>query len=396
MPAPTNPQVTLSVNGRFHAFEFAAALQNEEALHQLITPYPRWFLRRWKLDGPNITALSRIEFFRRAREKISSVIPLPNGQFLFNDWFDRAAALKMKEGADFFIGWSGNSERSLNRAKQFGQKTILERHSAHIEVQQELLKSEYARFGLKFVGTHPQMIDKEKAEYAAANWISLPSRFALNSFVQKGFSSSRLLHHPLAADLNFFRPQNNKSKKFTILFAGNLSLQKGVAYLLDAFTKWKEADAELHLVGSVSPEMKPLLSLWSDSRITYHGPKKGLDFVNALSRASVVCLPSIHDGFNQVALQAMASGSPVICSANTGSEELIQPGHNGFVVGAKSSEALVEKFEWAFKNQDILQVMGANARTTVEKSLSWSDYARRRLEELSRLLNCAEKLPVSL
>ncbi len=382
---PTTPKVSLSVNGRFHAFEFAAALQNAGALHQLITPYPRWFLRRWKLEGAGITTLSRIELARRAREKLSKVIKLSNGQFLFNDWFDRAAAERLKAGADFFIGWSGNSERSLARARELGQKTILERHSAHIEVQQELLQSEYARFGLRFVGTHPQMIEKEKNEYAAANYISLPSRFALNSFVQKGFSSSRLLHHPLAADLHFFSPQNNKAPKFTILYAGNISLQKGVAYLLEAFRQWKEPNAELHLVGSVSAEMASLLSRWPDSRINFYGPKKGIDFVRALSRASVVCLPSVHDGFNQVALQAMASGSPVICSANTGSEELIQSGQNGFVVAAKSSDALIEKFEWAFHNQEALFEMGTKARATVEKSLSWSDYTKRRLQELARL-----------
>lgn len=379
------PQVTLSVNGRFHAFEFAEALLDQKALHQLITPYPRWFLKRWHLGGGRVVALPRIEMVRRVREKLAKVLPLENGQFLFNDWFDRAAAQALKKGGDFFVGWSGNSLRSLARARELGQLTILERHSAHIETQQALLWEEFARFGLTFTATHPSMVEKEKAEYQMADWISLPSRFAVNSFVAKGFAPQKLLHHPLATDLSHFSPQGAKAPRFTVLFAGNVSLQKGVAYLLDAFLKWKEPSAELHLVGSVSAEMRGLLSRWIDSRVHFFAPKKGNDFVRALGSASVVCLPSIHDGFNQVALQAMACGTPVICSENTGSEELIVRGETGWVVPAKNTEALVIAFATAFAAQKDLPQMGLNARTVAQKSYSWAAYAERRLAEMRKL-----------
>ena len=79
--------------------------------------------------------------------------------------------------------------------------------------------------------------------------------------------------------------------------------------------------------------------------------------------ADVFCLPSLYDPFPNAALEAMASGLPVITSSKSGAAELIEPGTNGFVCDALDVTALGEAMQRAAEHSS---AMGAAARGTVE------------------------------
>ena len=68
------------------------------------------------------------------------------------------------------------------------------------------------------------------------------------------------------------------------------------------------------------------------SNIEYLGYLLPETVANRYKDADVFVFPSLCDGFGLAALEAMASGLPVICSANSGVADLIQDGVNGFVV----------------------------------------------------------------
>jgi UDP-glucose:(heptosyl)LPS alpha-1,3-glucosyltransferase len=59
--------------------------------------------------------------------------------------------------------------------------------------------------------------------------------------------------------------------------------------------------------------------------------------------ADGLVLPTLYDPFPNVALEAMASGVPVITSSKCGAAELIRDGENGFVCDALDSIALSER-----------------------------------------------------
>ena len=56
---------------------------------------------------------------------------------------------------------------------------------------------------------------------------------------------------PYAANLESFYPlpKDKNKQTFDILFIGQLSLRKGLPYLLDAFNKFKHPFKKLHLIG---------------------------------------------------------------------------------------------------------------------------------------------------
>jgi len=79
--------------------------------------------------------------------------------------------------------------------------------------------------------------------------------------------------------------------------------------------------------------------------------------------ADVFCLPTLYDPFPNAALEAMASGLPVVTSTQCGAAELIEPGRNGYVCDALDVTALADAMRRAAERSS---EMGVAARRTVE------------------------------
>ncbi len=382
-----NPKVTLSVNGRFHAFDFAAALEARHTLRCLMTSYPSTMASRMAgLPSDKVRALPWTEALRRIHHAAASFLPLGNPQYFLNASFDKWASQQIPDGTNVFVGWSGNSLRSLRRAKERNIPTFLERHSAHIETQTEWLAEEYRKFGLAFHATHPRMIEQELKEYEAADWISVPSRFVRRTFLDNGVAEEKIRVHPLAVDTEKFRPVVHQSKKRRFFYGGQLSLRKGIPYLVEAFQNLGGREAELFLVGDCDAELEPILASFSPAGIVRLPAQNSERFAGLLASSDLVCLPSIEDGFNQVAVQAMACGVPVMASTNTGAGELIDEGRSGFLVPPCDARAIRDRMEWALSNQDELRAMGEFARSKMVHTSTWDRYAESRIEEFRELL----------
>jgi len=100
--------------------------------------------------------------------------------------------------------------------------------------------------------------------------------------------------------------------------------------------------------------------------------------------AEALVLPTLYDPFPNVALEAMASGLPVITSLKSGAAELIENGRNGFVCDALDVAALAAHLR-AVTPQGA-QAMGAQARATVEP-MSLDRMSRELLDLYNSLLH---------
>jgi glycosyltransferase involved in cell wall biosynthesis len=75
-----------------------------------------------------------------------------------------------------------------------------------------------------------------------------------------------------------------------------------------------------------------------------------------------------------VAVEAMASGLPVVVSDHAGSSEVISNGRDGFVIAAGDVQALVDAIERLVESADLRAAMGEAARRRVENENSWNAY----------------------
>src|SRR5438477_24488 len=114
-------RVTISVGGRFHAFDLAAELERLGNLDRLITSYPRIKARPFGIPPEKIRSLLRKEILARAWRKFPTFIQNAyNPQWLIHEIFDRAAAKYIPKTTDIFTGWASFSLHGLRRAKELG------------------------------------------------------------------------------------------------------------------------------------------------------------------------------------------------------------------------------------------------------------------------------------
>jgi glycosyltransferase involved in cell wall biosynthesis len=377
-------RVTISVLGRFHAFHLAQQLQQRNALAQLLTSYPTFEVVKYGIRSELVSSFVWLEAMRRVWWKT----PLNarwNTQYFFSSLHDRIAARALRPGADLFVGFSGSSLKTLRRAKALGMIGVIERSSSHMLYQQAILTEEYARLGMRFSQTHPKVIDQEIAEYHEADAISTPSSFAKRTFLAEGVPEEKLIMVPFGTDLSAFRPLPKEDDKFRVIFCAGLTIRKGVHYLLQAFSELRLPDAELWLVGSVSEEIRPFLERYHRSDIVVHGHKRKSELSWYYSQGTIFCLPSLEEGMAMVQLQAMACGLPLLCTTNTGGEDIIREGVDGFVVPIRDVGALKAKILWAYDHRSQCLEMGRAARERVGGSFSWNDYGDRILSAYRRL-----------
>ncbi|MCX5892042.1 MAG: glycosyltransferase family 4 protein [Deltaproteobacteria bacterium] len=363
-------KVTISVMGRFHAFYLAHELQRRGHLERLITSYPKFEMNRGWRRAPNLV---------KARY---------NAQYLIHELFDRRAARHLPSQPELVVGWSSFSLHTLRRARELGAKTVLDHGSCHIAAQDEILREEYSRLGLRgHEFAHPKIIAKELLEYREVDCITIPSGFVRETFIQRGVPEAKLLLAPYGVNLTNFYPSPKLDRVFRIIHCGNISLRKGVHYLLQAFAELKLPDAELWLIGSLTEEIRPILQRLASPNIRHLGPFPEPELHKYYSQGSVFCLNSIEDGFGMVLVQAMACGLPVITTTNTGGADAVREGRDGFIIPIRDVAALKEKMLYFYKNPEAGRSMGEAARERVQTGFTWADYGDKIIAGYRRVLD---------
>jgi len=371
-------KVCVSVHGRFHAFELAAGLARRGALAGLLTTYPGFAVRRLTGESLPVRAAWWLEVRRRISALAMSDADLARA-------FGRFAGANLP-AADLLVGWSAATLEAIEPARARGMKVVIERGSTHIAHQTDVLLRAYGAHGLDFDGTAPQIIEREQAEYAAADAIAVPTRFAAETFQARGVPAEKLLINPYGVDLTRFQPtEHAPEKKPRILFVGRVGIRKGVPALLEAFAPLS-GEAELHLVGPVEPAMEKLFAALPMAGVTVQGAVAAASLPAVYADADLFCLPSLEEGFPLVLLQAMAAGLPVVATPECGAADILTPGHEGEVVASWDGEALTAALAGLVTDPVRRADMGAQARARVEAGWGWDDYVERALGLYEKVL----------
>lgn len=144
-----------------------------------------------------------------------------------------------------------------------------------------------------------------------------------------------------------------------ILFVGNVIREKGVSELIQAYGKMKKQSekSRLYIVGSQRDTqyieaLTELIQKENVHDVYFHEPVSQQQLAKWMGAADVLALPSYHEGFGLVALEAMATGTPVVASDVGGLSYLLKDGA-GILVPPKTVDPLAEGLHKALHNQDI-------------------------------------------
>jgi glycosyltransferase involved in cell wall biosynthesis len=150
-----------------------------------------------------------------------------------------------------------------------------------------------------------------------------------------------------------------------LLYAGKLSLAKGVDWLLRTFTGLQDPRLHLHLAGSgAGEETRQCLHLAEKegSRVTVHGRMNQQELARLLRSCHIFVLPSFYEGLPLVLLEALAAGCRIIATDLPGCRELLA-GAGPDLVSFVNLPALSTIDQPHTKDWDILQTRLAAAIT---------------------------------
>lgn len=390
-------KITIVVGGRWHAIDLARELHQAGYLHRLITNYPKFKTRQWGVPDDKVVSLPLTLLLSRGIAKIGGdSLTRKSLPFIYNVFAQTAA--QHLDGSTLIHGWSSVSEPSLKWAKQNNVPFVLERSSSHATVQAQLLEDEHKKLGLVCKEVHPKIVEQELKEYALADRVALPSLFAKRSFLEQEFPEQKLIYNPFGTNLGTFSPGTKQDDVFRVVYAGVLSVRKGIHHLIKAFMQANIPNSELCLLGAATPETPKLLE-GADDRVKCIGHVSEPKLAEYYRNSSVFAMPSIEDGFGYVVAQALACGLPLICTTNTGGEDLLrmqdkapiaQTGEideysAGYIIPPGNSDAIASLLEQLASNSKLLEQKRQAALSFPIQDLSWEKYTQRMIEHYQRL-----------
>ncbi len=385
-------KVLIAAGGRFHSFHLARQLNSRGCLKKIFTTSYADQDKSF-LSSKCVEVYKFGNFLDKAylRFYLSHLIGLSSWYVFKDNLFDRWLSKQLQniEDYDIFVGWTNYWLKSLPMIKKSGAKIIAESGSMHILEQSKILEDEYKRFGLESIPIVDKNVSKMVKEYEVADYVMVPAEHVRQSFIRQGIVAEKLLKVPYGVDFNrFYRKRECPPTKFRVIFVGQLSLQKGVHYLLEAWSNFKlsKERAELILVGPMQKCFRTILkSLEVLPNVIFRGSIDQNKLIEEYKTASVFVLPSIQDGIAMVQAEAMASGLPVICTTNTGGGELIENGKEGFILPIRDVDALAEKILWCYENREECFEMGLRAQQKI-KNYTWDHYGEKIIKTYREIL----------
>lgn len=157
--------------------------------------------------------------------------------------------------------------------------------------------------------------------------------------------------------------------------------RKGPGYLVSAFSKVLESvpNAKLAIAGS-GPEAANLRA-----QIDKLGMEKSVKILIGLRReevaelmaaADVFVLPSLVESFGIVLLEAMAVGTPIVCTRTQGANEIVDDEVNGVMVPPSDSDALADAILRILNDSKLSRTLRKNGLKVVKDRFSWKKTAK--------------------
>ena len=172
---------------------------------------------------------------------------------------------------------------------------------------------------------------------------------------------------------DIFKMDHKKMKTSNILFVGNVSAEKGVTDLLEAWVKVikKNQKSKLNLIGSYKPDFLKKYFDKADrsfkDTVHFRGPVNNHELVSYYQEATVVVVPSHYEANPLVLLEAMSCGCAVICPNHTGFSEIIRDGQNGIFCDTKNPGEFANQIIRLLDSNEFRNSIGLNAEKYISE-----------------------------
>jgi glycosyltransferase involved in cell wall biosynthesis len=149
--------------------------------------------------------------------------------------------------------------------------------------------------------------------------LTVSSSSAVDIAADFGVSMDQLHVVPLGVDTTLFKPASRPRRRGRIIAIASADTPlKGIGTLLHAVARLRaEHDLDLQLVAKVEPNGptdKLIAELGISDIVHVTSGLSDTELAALFASAEIACVPSLYEGFSLPAVEAMASGTPIVAS----------------------------------------------------------------------------------
>lgn len=241
----------------------------------------------------------------------------------------------------------------------------------------------------------PSLYSLEKWLFKQHKNILAISNHSKNTIIRiYGIEEKNIKVIPIGIDLKRYNPSNyskeirEKYGKNILLFSGLMLHRKRIPVLLKAMPRVIKEIPDVQLIltgkGRFLNQYKNLAnSLGILKNVTFLGFVNDDELLKYYASSDIFVFPSVKEGFGQVILEAMASGTPVICTNKPPMSEIV--GNGGKTFELNDSKDLSKKIIELLINRKKLNLLKENA-LKIAKNYNWLKIADNYIDYFKKIV----------
>lgn len=308
-----------------------------------------------------------------------------------SEYFFNQILKKYDHKIDIIHYWSIYCHQSIRDFQRQNPQTkfIADVYSAHPDYVREIIEPEFEKYGLSVENSHfIKSRNRDIASLEGVENLLVPSQYTAESY-QKYYPNTKIF----TASYGLFNYNENpiKSTKrafnetLKLIFVGNISIEKGCIYLLEAMKKLLNSNVQLDLIGEMDKHQigifKPYFSL---KNVRFLGKLPNLKILETLPNYHVFALPSLSDAYSLAVSEALVCRLPVIITENVGNKDDVTKFNIGKICKVKNTDSIIESI-LSLQNEAYRRHLSENI-TNFIKDNKQNSYASKVLKVYNQLL----------
>ncbi|KAA8967071.1 glycosyltransferase family 4 protein [Mycobacterium sp.] len=222
---------------------------------------------------------------------------------------------------------------------------------------------------------------QQRVARALPDLLTVSSSSAADITVDFGVSPERLHVVPLGVDTTVFTPAARPRVPGRLIAIASADTPlKGVANLLHALARLRtKRDVELQLVARLEPNgptEKLIAELGLSDIVHTSSGLSDAELAGLFASAEIACIPSLYEGFSLPAVEAMASGTPIVASRAGALPEVLGPdGDCARLVRPGDAGELLRVLDELLASPEQLRRLGRAGRRRALDVYSWESVA---------------------